>query len=594
MRQLVTALLLSATLILSAVPVCPYTLQFTDSSPAVQLRWPGQKINIALSSSLTLPPANVKAGSDVVGAARRALAHWAEAANIRFVVAASERQSISAAGSVGDGVNLITLAHTPENSSAFQGKSSEMPARTRVFSNLAGNITEADVVLNPGQPFSTDGTPGTYDLEATLTHELGHLLGLEHSGVVGATMQPRQGRNGIYNLPSWTQRTLSEDDRAGVSAIYGRRLGTSARGAIAGTITFSSGAPVFGANVWAEELTTGRVSASNITLANGSYRIEGLLPGGYRLLAESLDGIVAAAEIAAPRGAYAGLSLNQPLPFRTEELGRVSVSAGTTLLHNAQLSGSPALINPSFIGLNSQLSTIAVPLLAGRTYRVYVAGEGINPDRIPAAGVTVASPFLSVDPASVAQADFGHDLSVLSFDVAVGAGAPAGDYSLRLQSLTGEIAYVAGGLVVEAPEGLASGQEDSLITPSFAGAGAAGEVAAGSRIVLSGAALTGEEVFEEHAAGPGTQTQVGLDALTVKLTYSSGVTVSAAVELTDEGQAGFRLAAEAAPGTALVEVLRNGRMTARAAIEIVEPWRRLPLLSGLSRAETVLARAEQP
>ncbi|HEV7844150.1 MAG TPA: matrixin family metalloprotease, partial [Pyrinomonadaceae bacterium] len=369
MRLPRTALFLLATVILSAVTVRPYTLQFTDASNSTQVRWATNTITIALSSSLSLPQANIKAGSDVVGAARRALARWAEVANLRFIITTSDLQSVSAPGTRGDGVSLITVAHMAENVAPFSGAGAEMPGRTRIFSTVGGSITEADIVLNPGQPFSTDGTNGTYDLEATFTHEVGHLLGLEHSAVLGATMQPRQGRNGIYDLSSSAPRTLAEDDRAGVRAIYGARLGAGVRGSISGTISFSSGAPVFGANVWAEETATGRVNAGNITLANGSYHIAGLLPGNYRVFAQSLGGPVSASEIASQRGAYAGLLLNQQSQFRTEEIGSVRVTAGATVALNAQLSGSPALLNPSFIGINGQLSTLAVPLAPARLYK---------------------------------------------------------------------------------------------------------------------------------------------------------------------------------------------------------------------------------
>jgi hypothetical protein len=340
-----------------------------------------------------------------------------------------------------------------------------MSGRTRVFSTIKGSINEADIVLNPGQPFSSDGTPGTYDLEATFTHEIGHLLGLEHSAVLGATMQPRQGKNGVYNLPSHAPRNLSEDDRAGVRAIYGARLGAGVRGAIAGTINFSSGAPVFGANVWAEEVTTGRVSASNITLANGSYRIEGLLPGNYRVYAQALGGAVFASEIASPRGAYSGLAIHQQLMFRAEEIGEANVLAGESVALNAQLSGARALLVPSFIGINRQLSTIAVPLAPARTYKIFIAGEGITASHLTRNGITVTSPFITIDPASVTDVDFGNKLSVISFDINVSADAPAGDYSLRLQSLTGEVAYMVGGLTIEAAEMSAETGFETLIAP---------------------------------------------------------------------------------------------------------------------------------
>jgi hypothetical protein len=463
MRSPAIALFLMATVFLPVQSVRSYTLQYTDASTSAQVRWPTNTIMVALSSSLGAQQPNIKAGSDVVGAARRAIARWVAVANIRFNLTTSDLQSISAPGTRGDGVSLITVAHAAENFAPFVGAGAEVAGRTRIFSTVTGSITEADIVLNPGQSFSSDGTRGTYDLEATFTHEIGHLLGLEHSAVLGAIMQPRQGRNGIYDLSTPAPRSLSEDDRAGVRAIYGARLGSGVRGSVTGTISFSSGAPVFGANIWAEEAASGRVSASNITLANGSYRIEGLLPGSYRVFAQALGGTVNASEIASPRGAYSALALNQQAQFRTEEVGRVNVNAGATSTLSAKLSGSTALLSPAFIGTNAQLSTIAVPLAPAHLYKIFVAGEGISLNQLSKSGITTSSPHVMVDPDSVVDVDFGNGLSVVSFVVSVSPEALNGDYSLRLQSLTGEVAYVVGGLTIAEPERAARSEIETLI-----------------------------------------------------------------------------------------------------------------------------------
>ncbi|HEY0386033.1 MAG TPA: hypothetical protein VGC64_08470, partial [Pyrinomonadaceae bacterium] len=104
MRHPLIALLLVVTTILSAVPAASaraYTLQAAEGAASAQIKWPTRRINVALSSSLLAPPANIKAGSDVTGAVHRALAHWSVAANIRFIEAVSKVESISAPNSGG-------------------------------------------------------------------------------------------------------------------------------------------------------------------------------------------------------------------------------------------------------------------------------------------------------------------------------------------------------------------------------------------------------------------------------------------------------------------------------------------------------------
>ncbi|HEY3026631.1 MAG TPA: matrixin family metalloprotease [Pyrinomonadaceae bacterium] len=449
MRRAVSTFTLVLIVVSTFVPARSYTLQYRDSSGTVPIRWPGPSITIAFSTSLQSPQPNIKAGSDVVGAAHRALQHWASVANIHFVETSSSALAISPQNA-GDDISLITVA--AENASVFG--SSEAPARTRVFFDSAGAITEADIALNPSQPFSSDGAAGTYDLEATLTHEVGHLLGLEHSAVLGATMQPRQSKNGAYSLPALTGRTLAEDDCAGARALYGSSTitGSIAGKLMADAVNGELSTVVFGAHVFAENIATGKVVAGNITLSTGEYRIDGLSPGAYRVVLQSLSGPVAASDINGAGGSYSGLTATKPL-FRTTEFSnslskKVAVAASATTPVNLLLfSTPPPALVPQVIGLNGELSTTALPLEAGQTYTIYVGGAGV--DNVPGTSIRVSSPFVEVDPASLALQQFGTSYPVISFNVSVAANAPFGDYSIRLQANSGEVAYLAGAVTID-------------------------------------------------------------------------------------------------------------------------------------------------
>src|SRR5580765_544050 len=443
----VVASILSGVLLVGHRSAHAYTLQYRDSG-LLPRRWLTQPIIVAFSTSLAAPPSNIKAGSDVAGAAHRSLQHWASVANIQFFESSSTAQTISPPNT-GDRISLITVSS--ENAALFG--SSDNPGRTRVFYDASGAIAEADIALNPNVMFSSDGTPGTYDLESTFTHEVGHLLGLEHSAILAATMQPRQAMNGLFGLPAFTQRTLSEDDIAGARALYGSRNGT---GSIAGRLIANSvggqSQPIFGGHVFAEDAATGRVIAGNVTLASGDYHIDALLPGNYRVVGQSLDGPISADEIATAKGSYSALFDTAP-PFRTHVATRFSsqliqITADATTPIGFFVASNPApSVKPRLIGMNGELSTVALPLRPGQTLTIYVAGEGV--DEIAAGDIATSSGFITVNPETLNREEFDMPYPVISFQITVARATPSGEYSLVMQSADGELVYLAGALTID-------------------------------------------------------------------------------------------------------------------------------------------------
>ena len=246
--------------------------QRSDEVQNTRLRWRSGPIRISLSNSLASANPNIRAGQQGDRSDRAQLRGVGTSGLARFRACLVRPAAVSAAGNAGDGFSLITISQTPENLLLFSRDSGDVSARTRVFFNGKGAITEADIVLNPYQQFSTDGAIGTFDLESTLTHEIGHLLGLEHSAVFGATMHDNYGKNGVFSLQSFSARTLSDDDVASLRGLYGvKDDAESCCGVIAGRVLTSakSGRSM---RVWAEDAVTGRVSAETGAAADGGFR----------------------------------------------------------------------------------------------------------------------------------------------------------------------------------------------------------------------------------------------------------------------------------------------------------------------------------
>lgn len=147
-----------------------------------------------------------------------ALDVWASAAgftNLGFVADSGADMGApeSAGGAVADiriGVlafdgPLGVLAH------AFQ------PGTEAIFG--PGGTIAGDVHFDGDELWSDDPTDTTadadFDLFTVALHELGHALGLDHSGVAGSVMEP------VY---AGARRTLHPDDVAGIQFLYGPPL----------------------------------------------------------------------------------------------------------------------------------------------------------------------------------------------------------------------------------------------------------------------------------------------------------------------------------------------------------------------------------
>jgi Matrixin len=397
--------------------------QFADVSKSAALRWKKVSIPIAFSNSLLKSNPSIRSDSDVQGAVQRSLETWEAVANIEFQVTWTDKLSVSPAGNSGDGISLVTIAQTPENLLIFNGDSTEISARTRVFFNRKGDISEADIVFNPYQQFSTDGAIGTFDLESTLTHEIGHFLGLEHSTVIGSTMNEHQGKNGVFNLSSFSPRTLSEDDITQIRAIYGAKNDDECCGAIDGKISLTNGKTAKGFYVWLEESETGRVTAGNNVNTDGSFQFKGLESNKYKIYTQDSSNNVA--------GQY---------------LGEIEVLKGRTSAITKQITTSFRHFDAQFTGFNGQLSKLAVPVNGGKSYQIYIGGKNLNPDEIK---VGTNSPFINISSGNYTKLDYGKELSVFSFEVKINSDAPLGEYSIYLQNKDGSMDFLIGNLTVE-------------------------------------------------------------------------------------------------------------------------------------------------
>jgi hypothetical protein len=78
-------------------------------------------------------------------------------------------------------------------------------------------IYDADIYTNTAQPLYSSreaGCSGEYDIDGIMAHEVGHVIGIGHSNVAGATMYPSVSACNTAN------RTLATDDINAKNDLY--------------------------------------------------------------------------------------------------------------------------------------------------------------------------------------------------------------------------------------------------------------------------------------------------------------------------------------------------------------------------------------
>ncbi len=260
--------------------------------------------------------------------------------------------------------NGVTAGKDGQNSITFLDglfKNEDFLALTTNWYDSSGHIIEGDTEIDPTV------IAGGYNLQHLITHETGHLLGLDHSGVMSAVMYPFVGRGGTSDLDS--------DDRVAIAALYPKGDPTLTGATLTGSVEGDSGG-VFAAQVVALN-ADGEPVAAALSDPQGHFEIAGIPPGTYRLYAQPLDGPVTPLNFS---GIWRTATVD---PFPTSFAGgTIAVQSGRVYGNLVVNTAGTETLDPKWVGTfspgssNVSLGSCPVMVSTGQTIGIAVGGDG--------------------------------------------------------------------------------------------------------------------------------------------------------------------------------------------------------------------------
>jgi hypothetical protein len=414
-------------------------------------------------------------------ALRNAIDAWNDASGSGAYLA--ENQSASQQARTDWASNSIHLLYFDENnSSGYFPFGSGTVAITPLWFFGGGTISDADVLFNgSGFQFTTSGVAGRFDVQDVATHELGHLLGLDHTGVAGGTMYPYVDTTVILH------RSLSADDVGGMRDAYPGASFASLSGRVQ---RVAGGGDVAGAWVSARA-ANGRLAGAALAESDGTFVIAGLDAGTYTVYARPLDEPVSSANLTTGHTVVTDF---EPAYYGSN----FTVSAGESMAIGTVDVGADVSLS-----LGKSSDNFPLRAIRGATTNHLLRGDGLlNGSSLsaPGSGATVNVSAWSG--------------SLVQFSVTIPPGAALGHIDLEVVDSGGKRSVLPGALQVTPPT-----PSISTVSP-FSGSDSGGtsviikgfNFEPGARVVL------GDRIYEDGAVDGCTVADSSTILLTTKAT----------------------------------------------------------------------------